>query len=173
MKLYLFFFLTVILLIAMINDLRFHRIPNWLTYSTILIAVFYHIGTQGIEGLLFSSKGIGFGIGVLIFPWLIGGMGAGDAKLMGAVGGILGAEGVLFAFLYSTIIGGVYAILLLGLNGQLKNFIKRYTRILKPSSFDLKEAGPALAYSEKKIKLCYGLPIAFGTLLSVLWRSTV
>jgi prepilin peptidase CpaA len=39
-------------------------------------------------------------------------MGAGDAKLMGVVGGVLGAKGVFYAFLFSAIVGGIYAVVL-------------------------------------------------------------
>lgn len=171
--LFFFFFLTIVLLIAAINDVRFHKIPNWLTYPTILIAVAYHAGTKGFDGFLFSLEGMGLGIAVLIVPCLIGGVGAGDTKLMAAVGGLLGPKGVFLAFLFSTIMGGVYALLFLALNGHLKNLTKSYTQILKFSPFDLKEGRTAFTYAEKQTKLCYGVPIALGTLFSFVWGLTI
>lgn len=104
------------------------------------------------------------GIGLLILPYMLGGMGAGDAKLMGAVGGFLGAKGVLNAFLFTAVLGGVYALLLILMRrsqfkGYLKNFWERLvvfssTRQYIPIPDDAKLKRP---------RLCYGLAIALGT----------
>ena len=92
-------------------DLATQKIPNKLTFPVITIALSFHTATAGFEGLLFSLGGIVVGIALLIVPYLMGGMGAGDAKLMGAVGAIIGAKSVFFTFLFSAIAGGVYAII--------------------------------------------------------------
>ncbi len=57
-----------------------------------------------------STGGLFLGVAFLLPVYLIGGMGAGDVKLMGAVGSILGPQGVFIAFLYSAIAGGLYAL---------------------------------------------------------------
>jgi prepilin peptidase CpaA len=160
--LFLFFFLTIVLLIAAINDIRFRKIPNWLTYPTILIAVAYHTTAKGIDGFYFSVGGMSLGIAVLIVPFLAGGMGAGDTKLMGAVGGLLGPKGVVLAFLFSAILGGIYVLLFLALT-------KSYKRILRLSPFPLKGDHIASTYTERQTKLCYGGSIALGTFLSITW----
>jgi prepilin peptidase CpaA len=171
--LFFFFFLTIVLLIAAINDLRFHKIPNWLIYPTILFAVAYHTCTKGVEGFLFSLGGIGLGIAVLIIPYLTGGVGAGDTKLMGAIGGLLGPKGVFLAFLFSTVMGGIHAILFLALNGHLKDLRKSNKRILGCFPFELKGGHIVLTYGDRKPKLCYGLSIALGTFFSVVWGLTI
>ena len=94
----LFLFLTIVLLIAVISDIRLHKIPNWLTYPAMMGAIIYHTSTRGIGGFLYSVEGVGAGFAVLIIFYLMGGMGAGDVKLMGAVGGLLGPKGVLDGF---------------------------------------------------------------------------
>ena len=104
------------------------------------------------------------GIAFFIIPYLMGGMGAGDAKLVGAIGAIIGPKGVLIASLFTAIAGGVYALIVFLFNTQyFKNFIKRsaltaktfaYTRHLIPIPVD---------ESIKKPKLCYGVAIAIGT----------
>ena len=63
----------------------------------------------------------------------MGMMGAGDVKLMGAVGSILGPSGVFQAFLFTAIIGGVYAIIVMAAKGQLMHFLKRIVLSLKLS----------------------------------------
>lgn len=167
--LFFFFPLTIVLLIAAINDIRFHKIPNWLTYPTILIAVAYHTSTKGVDGFLFSLGGISIGIAVLIVPCLTGGVGAGDTKLMGAIGGLLGPRGVFLAFLFSTVMGGIHALLFLALNGHLKDLRKSYKRILGLFPFGLKGGHIALNYADRQPKLCYGVSIALGTFFSVVW----
>ncbi len=164
----LFLILATALLIAAIDDLRFRRIPNWLTYSTIMIAVIYHSIRNGFEGFLFSAEGIGVGIAVLIIPYLMEGMGAGDAKLMGAVGALLGPKGAFIAFLFTAIVGGIYALALLALHGSLKETGKRYGTMLRTFLFTKQFMYmPSPADKKKQVRLCYGLAIALGTLISV------
>lgn len=164
----LFLFLTIILLIAAVIDIRFHKIPNWVTFPTMIAAIVGQTSMKGFEGLLFSLEGIGVGIAILIIPYLMGGMGAGDAKLMGAVGGILGPKGVFTAFLFAAIMGGIYAVVLLALHGYLKETAKRYGTILK--TFILTQQLvyiPSPTKKEKKPRLYYGLAIGSGTLICV------
>jgi len=160
-------FLGFLLLTAAVIDIRSNRIPNWLTFSVAVLAVLYHTGMKGLEGFLFSIEGVGVGIAVLIIPYLIGGVGAGDAKLMGAVGGLLGPEGVFMAFLFTALIGGIYALVVLTLNGILKETAKRYGTILKTFIFTQKFIYVSPSEKEKGPKLCYGIAIALGTTLSV------
>jgi len=162
-----FLFLTIVLLIAAVFDLRFQKIPNWLTFSTLVGAIVYHSSIKGTEGLLFSLAGVGLGIAIPIVPYLLGGMGAGDAKLMGAVGGVLGWKGVCLAFLFTGVVGGIYALVLLASHGWLKETGKRYGTMLK--TFFLTQQFIYLPAPKKEgtPRLCYGLAIALGTLISV------
>jgi prepilin peptidase CpaA len=162
-------YLGIALLIATVSDIRFHRIPNWLTYPTMAVATVYHAGMRGFEGFLFSMEGIIVGIAVLIVPFLMGGMGAGDAKLMGAVGGWLGPKDVFVAFLFSAIVGGIYALGLLILRGDIKETAKRYIATLKTFILTREFICISSRTGEKMPKLCYGLVIAAGTLISVVW----
>ena len=99
-------FLSSVLVSAAIFDIRVQKIPNLLTYPTMAVGLIYHSFTNGVEGFFFGAGGIGVGIGLFLIPYLIGVMGAGDAKLMGAVGAALGAKGVFYAVLLSAIVGG-------------------------------------------------------------------
>jgi prepilin peptidase CpaA len=163
----LFLFLTIVLLIAVISDIRLHKIPNWLTYPAMMGAIIYHTSTRGIGGFLYSVEGVGAGFAVLIIFYLMGGMGAGDVKLMGAVGGLLGPKGVFTAFVFTAIMGGLYALALLTFHGHLKKTAKRYGAILKTFMLTKELIYTAPAKFEKKPRLCYGVAIALGTLISV------
>ncbi len=52
-------FLILILLIAMVSDIRSQKIPNRLTYPAMLVALIYHTVINGGDGLLFSAEGLG------------------------------------------------------------------------------------------------------------------
>jgi prepilin peptidase CpaA len=160
-------FLSIVLVIGAVADILFHKIPNWLTFSTMTIAVVYHTATKGLEGFLFSLGGIGVGVACLVIPYLMGGMGAGDAKLMGAVGGVLGPRGTFIAFLFTAIIGGIYALALLAFHGHLKETAERYGTILKTFFFTRQFIYIPSPRREKETRLCYGVAIALGTLISV------
>jgi prepilin peptidase CpaA len=158
-------FLSPFLAAAAAIDLRTQRIPNILTLPLILIALVYHGISSGTSGLLFSLAGLGAGIGLLLFPYLMGGMGAGDAKLLGAVGAFVGARGVFIAFLFTAVAGGFYALLLLVMKRrQLKGFLRSKLESLK--TFILTRQYIPDATSERKAgpRLCYGLAIALGSI---------
>ena len=106
------------------------------------------------------------GITIFIIPYLMGGMGAGDAKLMGGVGAVLGPKGVFIAALFTAIIGGVYALILLFVSrGYVRDLISRPVTTLKLLVFT-GHLNPIPASKEKqKPKLYYGVAIALGTLL--------
>jgi len=165
---FLSIFLSIILIAAAVNDLRFQKIPNLLTYPTMAIALVYHFIMSGPDGLLFSAGGLALGIAVLIIPYLMGGMGAGDAKLMGAVGAILGARGVFIAFLFTAITGGIYALILVLIKRQhFKGFFTKQAATLKTFIYTKQFIPISGNSNEKKPKLCYGIAIALGTLFSV------
>ena len=104
------------------------------------------------------------GIAILIVPYLMGGMGAGDAKLMGTVGAVVGAKGVFVSFLFTAIVGGIYALIVLLRNRQYsKGFITRNTTTAKTFLFTGQFIPISDNAEKKKPKLCYGVAIALGT----------
>lgn len=164
-------FLSVVLILAAIHDIRVQKIPNALTYLTMIAALAYHGVTGGIEGFLFSAKGLGLGVAILILPYLMGGMGAGDAKLMGAVGAILGSKGVFIAFLFTAIFGGIYALTLLLTNWEyLKRWITRWWAMFTTFLFVKEFIYIPPVKSKGRLRLYYGFAIAVGTMSSIFWR---
>jgi len=166
-------YLGGILLIAAVIDFRIQKIPNLLTFPAATLAVFYHCFTNGINGLLFSIGGLATGLALLFIPYLLGGMGAGDAKLMGVVGGTIGAKGVLFAFLFTALAGGVYALaLIFYYRRHFRGFFeKQYTTLL---AFILtrKYTPEPAQKNETRPKLCYGLAVALGTSIYLILKMT-
>jgi len=159
--------LAIVLLIGTAWDLRFHKIPNWLTFPVAGMAIITHTWMKGFSGFLFGLEGVAVGIAILLPGYLRGGMGAGDAKLLGAVGGLLGPKGVFTAFLFTALVGGIYALVLLVSHGYLKKAVLRYKIMLATFIFTRNFIYIPPPGKERKPLLCYGLAIALGTLLSV------
>lgn len=136
-------------------------------------AAIYHSAINGLAGFLFSFEGIVVGIALLIVPYLMGGMGAGDAKLMGAVGGLLGPKGVFVAFLFTALVGGVYAFIVLVSHRFFKKTCSRHRLMLSNFFLTRKFAYIPPSYDENKTKLRYGVAIAIGTFLSVFLKDQV
>ena len=167
---FLMILLLSILIISAIIDFRTQKIPNLITFPGAIVALFYHFFTNGINGLIFSAMGLATGIGLLIIPYITGGMGAGDVKLMGTVGAVLGSKSVFIAFLLTALVGGIYAQIIILLNqkqfkGYLKGFFKKQLITLKLFILTREFIPDPVEENSKKPKLCYGVAIALGTFI--------
>lgn len=159
----------VILAVATVTDLRFQKIPNWLTFPAMAMGLCYHVAASGLEGFFFSAGGLVLGIAVFIIPFLLGGMGAGDAKLMGAIGAVIGPKGVFIAAVLTCLSGGIYALVLLIIHrGVSKDIFRRWWTSLKLFVVTRQVVLIPANKNEKQPKLCYGVAIAAGTLLYIL-----
>ncbi len=164
--------LLIVLLVAAVTDIRSYKIPNFLTISGMLCGLFYHTAQNGISGFFFSASGILVGMSLLILFYLSGGMGAGDVKLLGSVGAFVGVKAVLIVGLYTAIIGGVYALLLIALNPvDSKSMITRIYISVKTFICTGEYIAIPPAKSEKKLTLCYGVAIALGGIFYIYFES--
>ena len=156
--------LAPILFIAAITDIFYGKIFNWLTFPAMLIGVIYQFIISGFPEGLWSLAGLAVGMACYMPFYIMGGTGAGDVKLMGAVGAFLGPTGVFFAFIYSTLAGGIYAMLLLLRHGMFKETLMRYWSMIRnllvfKKLFYIPPANPAIMPVLK-----YGIAIAVGTI---------
>jgi prepilin peptidase CpaA len=146
------------------TDLRSSKIPNWLTIPAMSASLLGHALVNGLPGMLFSLKGLGLGLALFFVLYVMGGMGAGDVKLLAAVGSFIGAERVLSAGLVAMLLGGLYAIAMMISYYGIRTSLKQAATILKscvlmPGSFSFT---PAKAQPQ----LRYALVIGLGTLTS-------
>lgn len=91
-------------------DLARRRMPNWLTFGLMGLGLGMGFIAGGSAGLAVSLQGLLLGGALLFIPFLLGGMGAGDVKLLAAIGALKGPFFVLWAFLYGALAGGVLAV---------------------------------------------------------------
>jgi prepilin peptidase CpaA len=158
---------------SVLEDLRRSKIPNLVTYPTMVLALSYHSLSGGLNGFLFSAGGLFLGIGLFIIPYLLGGMGAGDAKLMGAAGAALGPEGILIASIMVILAGGVYGVILFALNPKYTvSFVRRWWLTLKTFVVTFKFLPVPPGVGEKLPVLRYAVPIALGTIGYMLMKIT-
>jgi prepilin peptidase CpaA len=112
--------LIALLTICLYTDIKFKKIYNKYLVPAVVLALAINLYFGGFEGALESIKGLLLGMGLLFIPFALGGMGAGDVKLMGVVGALKGPEFVWVAFLASAMAGGILAIGEMLKSGQLK-----------------------------------------------------
>lgn len=99
-------------LTAGITDLRCRKIPNWLTYPAVPIAILLHWVIAGRHAALLSISGAALGLGILLPFVLFGGLGGGDWKLMGALGAFFGLRRLVPVLLLTLMIAGIMALTL-------------------------------------------------------------
>ena len=165
-------FLFALLLLCAVTDIRVNKIYNVFTIPSTALAIGLHSLANGMEGFLFSTAGMAAGLGLLIIPYLMSGMGAGDVKLMGAVGSFLGTQATLGAFLFIALAGGIYSLALILIRRDVfKGFLSEKLLVLS-SMVMLRQYVPIqIESSEQKPRLKYGVAIALGTITYLLTKA--
>jgi len=119
------------------------------------------------RGLRFALLGLGLAM-LIYFPlYLLRGMGAGDVKLMAAIGSLMGAANWFGIFIITALVGGVVAVFLLLSRGRLRHSLWNVGYLLQRlGTFQAPYAREELDLSSpKSLKLPHGVVIAFGSLL--------
>lgn len=155
--------LTVVLVTATYTDLRSSRIPNSLTFTAMAIGLITHACLSGVPGILFSLEGLGAGLGLFLLLYASGGIGAGDVKLMAAVGAIVGPYGALLSGLLTIIVGGAYAFGAMCYHWGVAAAGRRLVDAAYGTIF--LEGNAWTRQLQLPFRLRYGLAVAGGTLL--------
>lgn len=93
-------------------DAHERRIPNWLTYPAIPLAILLHTVAGGWPGAKLSLLGTALGLALLLPFVLLRSLGGGDWKLVGALGAFFGPRRLLQVLIYTLLINGVMALVL-------------------------------------------------------------
>ena len=160
-------FLEVLVIVAAIWDIRTRRIPNWLTISGVVLGVALNTFLFEIDGLLFSLKGLGVAFVVYFILYLLHAMGAGDVKLMAAVGAAVGAGNWLGILVLTSVAGAVAGLLLVAFKGRFRKTLGNLGIIITSlgrGRAPYKETPELDVSSDKAMRLPHGALIALGTL---------
>ncbi len=155
------------------SDIRTRRIPNYLSLACALAGLGYQLGSHGLAGMADSFLGMGLGFTLLIFFYIMGGIGAGDVKALAALGAWLGPWQTLHLFVYMGISGGVLLIIFLWWKGLLWGKIRKAWGnlvnwvLLRPAPSGQKSADQPAPKSEG-IPYAMALAVGMGILC---WRS--
>jgi prepilin peptidase CpaA len=96
--------------IAAVTDIRCFKVYNLLTMPLLLTGLIFHAATEGMAGVSGSLLGAFFGFAALVVVYVLGGMGAGDVKLMAGVGAWLGLPLTFYVLIASSLAAGVFAV---------------------------------------------------------------
>jgi prepilin peptidase CpaA len=155
---------------AVLWDVRSRRIPNALTFGAAAAALVVSAATGGLSAL--GMSGAGWLVGALLFfPFFaLRGMGAGDVKLLAALGAWLGPSQVVWVGIFAAMAGGVLAIVVSLAKGYLKTAFANLWLIFTHWRVAGVQPVPGLTLTDTRApRLAYAVPVAVG-LVVTLWR---
>jgi len=151
--------LILLALTSFITDITKKKIYNVQTYPSMVLGLILSYAAGGGHGILMSFAGLFTGLALLFIIFLAGGIGAGDVKLLGAIGALKGTVFVLWTMFYTGLIGGIMAFALLIWKGKLLATFKNLFAFLRH---------PVKAHGnqkpEERIYLPYGVAISLGSI---------
>jgi prepilin peptidase CpaA len=167
---------TITLVVAAIIDGLQLKVPNWITYPMVISGWIYCgvFSPGGWEGVLFTLMGTIVGLALLMPAYAIGGMGAGDVKLLAGVGAWVGAEITFYAFAVSALTGGVIAVAMVVWAGAWQKHKNQFWSILNEIATVKDPEKLAEIAAERKPRmylLPYGIPIAIGSIMYFAWTG--
>ncbi len=158
---------TVTLVVAATIDGVKLKVPNWITLPMIVTGWIYSGVFFGWEGLGWSLAGTAVGLGLLLPAYAIGGMGAGDVKLLAGVGAWVWSTVTLYAFCLSAVFGAVIAVAMVlyrrAWSKHKNQFFMIFHEILTVRDPNVLSEIAAERKSSMLL-LPYGIPIAIGTI---------
>jgi len=120
----------LVALIAGWTDWRSRRIPNWLTVPSAILGVTVNSTLQGWPGLKSSLEGLGLGLLLLLPLVLANAIGAGDWKLVGALGSVLGPHDLLLVLGAAVLVAGIMALALVIYKKRLEQTLRNIVSLL-------------------------------------------
>ena len=170
----LFLAALLISVVAAVIDLRQHRIPNWLTYSGLLLGVAMRGVFLGWKGLLSALLGCLLAGGVMLVFYMVRAMGAGDVKIMAAIGAWIGPREAVNVLLATAICGGVLAIAYAIYRKRMVSTLRNVGSVLRFHAWAGVQSHPELNLDNPSaLRMPYGLAIALGALYAFtasMWR---
>lgn len=157
------FVLATGLAIAVVIDVRTRRIPNWLTGSLAAAGLGMSLAAGGLTPGQ-AALGLLAGLCLMMPAHIVGATGAGDVKLMAAVGALVGPGPAFRAFLFTAVAGGVFAVAVAARRGRFADTLYGTTQLVAAPM----AARQTIEATDRANRFAYGPAIAIGTLLSLM-----
>jgi prepilin peptidase CpaA len=159
---------TLFVAACCVFDVRTRQIPNELSGLAVLTGIAANLWLSGATGFTQSAVGMALPLVLLVPPFLLGGLGGGDVKMMAAVGAIVGPDLVLESLVLGTIAGGLVAVYRAT---RLRRASATFSSLARMTRGALAERSlTPLRVSQdspEAITLPYSVPLALGTLASL------
>jgi len=147
-------------------DFRTRKIPNWLTVPALVVGIGMHTVVAGWSGAIASLEGAGLALVVLLPLVLLRGLGAGDWKLMGAVGAFLGPLMLLFVLLGSIFVSGFMAIVAILRTQRVGETLRNIVVLVRGFfAFGLRTNPKISLDNPALLKVPFGVAVAVSTLI--------
>ncbi len=171
---------TLFLILAAVIDGFELKVPNWLTFSMIISGWIVSAGVAAVTGngilagIGWSLLGTAVGLLLLLPAYAIGGMGAGDVKLLAGVGAWMHATHTFYAFCVSAIVGAILAVGMVVIRRAWTKHANQFWLILTEimTIRDPNQLSTIAAQRKSSMLLLpYGVPIAIGTVGYFVWMG--
>lgn len=164
--------LLVLLIWAAVQDLYERRIPNWLTFSLLVMGIAQSFTPGAIVGWKQSLLGFGLGFALLFFLFALRAVGGGDVKLLSALGAWFGWVGILSIFVIEKVLGLVIVLIQASIQGRLKTVL-RNSALLTVNIVHVRQLGiehvseTGQQAQSVKTKLPYAVPVLMAVVIWV------
>lgn len=154
-------------------DGRELRVPNWLTFPMVLTGLAYNLVAGGLFGygdhigLTGALFGMVVGLLCLMPLYAVGGMGAGDVKLMAGLGAWLGWQVTAYSFVATVVVGALMAVaMVVHRRAAVKHYANAITILREWLTIrDPRQLSQIAAQRKPNMLLLpYGIPICIGSI---------
>lgn len=153
---------------AAVCDVRTHRLPNALTYGGIASGILCRTLIDGWAGMEQALLGGLLSGGVFFLFYLVQGLGAGDVKLMAAIGSWVGLEQSLVVLLATAVAGGVLAVVYMIFHRRFGRTMRNIGTLVRfHVSSGIRPHPEINLSSAESIRIPYAIAIAAGTVYAL------
>jgi prepilin peptidase CpaA len=167
-------FVSFVLVVAAVIDGWQLKVPNWITFPFVISGWVYGAVVGGWVGFGWSLCGTAVGLGLLLPAYAIGGMGAGDVKLLAGVGAWILPSNTFYAFCVSAVVGGAIAVAMVLFRHRWQRHRDQFFAIVNEIMVVREPSALASLAAQRKssmMLLPYGIPIALGTIAYFIWAG--
>lgn len=150
------------------------RVPNWLTFPMVLSGLIYGTCVGGLSGLGAALLGMLVGLITMLPIYAVGGMGAGDVKLMAGLGAWLGWNVAFNAFIWTVFTGAIMALIMVAFSGEWRKHYGQFLMIWNEWTTirDPKKLSEIAAERKPRMYLLpYGIPMTVASIAYFFWSG--